>query len=301
MRVLVLGGEGMLGHKVFEVLSGRFDTLATFLSPNGPWREFPQYAGVPEARLLAGVDALRFDTVAAAFEQARPDAVVNCVGVIKQLKEASDPVLTITLNSLLPHRLAALCVEHGARLVHMSTDCVFSGRKGAAYSEDDLPDPDDLYGRSKLLGEVDRPGCLTIRTSIIGRDFLKQDALLEWFLSNRGRTVKGYRNAVYTGFPTQVLARIIGDLLADQPGLDGLVQIASAPISKYALLVLLKDAMALDIEIEPFDDEPCDRSLSAARFVAATGYHIPSWDEMAAELAADPTPYDEWRLAHVPA
>ena len=130
MRVLVLGGEGMLGHKVFEVLSRRFDTAATFLDPEGPWREFPQYAGVPEARLFAGVDALRFETVAAAVEQARPDAVVNCVGIIKQLKEASDPVLTITLNSLLPHRLAALCTERGARLVQMSTDCVFSGRKG---------------------------------------------------------------------------------------------------------------------------------------------------------------------------
>ena len=125
---------------------------------------------------------------------------MNCVGIIKQLKEASDPVLTITLNSLLPHRLAALCTERGARLVHMSTDCVFSGRKGA-YTEDDLPDPDDLYGRSKLLGEVDRPGCLTIRTSIFGRDFLKQDALLEWFLSNRGGHVRGYRNAIYSGFP----------------------------------------------------------------------------------------------------
>ncbi len=182
----------------------------------------------------------------------------------------------------------------------MSTDCVFSGRKGA-YTEDDLPDPDDLYGRSKLLGEVDRSGCLTIRTSIFGRDFLKQDALLEWFLANRGGRVKGYRNAVYSGFPTQVLARIIGDLLADQPALDGLVQIASAPISKYALLMMLKEAMALDIEIEPFDDPPCDRSLSAARFVRATGYRLPSWEEMVAEVAADPTPYDEWRLAHVSA
>ena len=300
MRVLVLGGEGMLGHKVFEVLSRRFDTAATFLDPEGPWREFPQYAGVPEARLFAGVDALRFETVAAAVEQARPDAVVNCVGIIKQLKEASDPVLTITLNSLLPHRLAALCTERGARLVHMSTDCVFSGRKGA-YTEDDLPDPDDLYGRSKLLGEVDRPGCLTIRTSIFGRDFLKQDALLEWFLSNRGGHVRGYRNAIYSGFPTQVLARIIGDLLSDHPGLGGLIQVASLPITKYDLLTRLRDAMALDIEIEPFDDPPCDRSLSAARFVAATGYQIPSWDEMVAELAADPTPYDEWRLAHVSA
>ena len=301
MRVLVFGGEGMLGHKVFEVLSRRFDTSATFLDRDGSWREFPQYAGVSEARLLGGVDALRFETVAAALEQARPDAVVNCVGIIKQLKEASDPILTITLNSLLPHRLAVLCAGLGARLVHMSTDCVFSGRKGGAYTEDDLPDPEDLYGRSKLLGEVDRPDCLTIRTSIFGRDFLKQDALLEWFLSNRGRRVKGYRNAVYSGFPTQVLARIIGDMLADQPTLGGLVQIASAPISKYALLTMLKEALALDVEIEPFEDEPCDRSLSAARFVAATGYHIPSWEEMVTEVAADPTPYDEWRLAHVSA
>jgi dTDP-4-dehydrorhamnose reductase len=298
--VLVLGGEGMLGHKVFDVLSQRFDTVATFLDPRGPWRDFPQYAGLPASRLLGGVDALRFETVVAALERTRPDAVINCVGVIKQLKEASDPVLTITLNSLLPHRLAALCAGLGARLVHPSTDCVFSGRKGG-YTEDDPPDPDDLYGRSKLLGEVDRPDCLTIRTSIFGRDFLKQDALLEWFLSNRGGRVRGYRNAIYSGFPTQVLARIIADLLADQPALGGLVQIASLPITKYDLLTRLKDAMDLDIEIEPFDDAPCDRSLSAARFVRATGYRIPSWDEMVAELAADPTPYDAWRLAHVSA
>jgi len=300
MKVLVLGGEGMLGHKVFQVLSRRFDTVATFLEPDGLWREFPQYAGLPESRLLGGIDALRFDTVVAAFERTRPDAVINCVGIIKQLEEASDPILTITLNSLLPHRLAELCSVRGARLLHMSTDCVFSGRKGA-YTEDDLPDPDDLYGRSKLLGEVDRPGCLTIRTSIFGRDYLKQDALLEWFLSNRGGRVRGYRNAVYSGFPTQVLAGIIGDLLTDHAALDGLVQIASEPITKYALLVKLKDAMQLDIEIEPYDDPPCDRSLSAARFLQATGYRIPSWDEMVAEVAADPTPYDEWRLAHVSA
>ncbi len=300
MRVLVLGGEGMLGHKVFQVLSLRFDTVATFLDSDGLWRQFPQYADVPESRLIGGVDALRFETVVAALEQTRPDAVINCVGIIKQLKEASDPILTITLNSLLPHRLADLCAGLGARLVHMSTDCVFSGRKGA-YTEDDLPDPEDLYGRSKLLGEVERPGCLTIRTSIFGRDFLKQDALLEWFLSKRGGRVKGYRNAVYSGFPTQVLARIIGDLLADQPTLGGLMQIASAPISKYALLMMLKEAMELDIEIEPFDDPPCDRSLSAARFVRTTGYRIPSWEEMVADVAADPTPYDEWRLAHVSA
>lgn len=300
MRVLVLGGEGMLGHKAAAVLARRFQVYASFRDPHGPWRDFPQYAGYPAERLLSGVDALDFTTVTSAVETVRPDAVINCIGIIKQLKEASDAVLTITLNSLFPHRLADLCVTTGARLVHMSTDCVFSGRKGA-YTEDDVPDPEDLYGRSKLLGEVDRPSCLTIRTSIFGRDFLKQDALLEWFLSNRGGRVKGYKNAIYSGFPTQVLARIIGDLLADQPTLSGLVQVASAPISKYALLMMLKESMDLDIEIEPFDDPPCDRSLSAARFVRATGYRIPSWEEMVAEVAADPTPYDEWRLAHVSA
>ena len=299
MKVLVLGGEGMLGHKVFEVLSQSFETLATFVDPEGPWREFPQYAGLPAERLLTGVDALRFDTITAALEQVRPDAVVNCVGIIKQLKEASDAVLTITLNSLLPHRLAGVCAEVGARLIHVSTDCVFSGRKGGSYTEDDLPDPEDLYGRSKLLGEVDRPGCLTIRTSIFGRDFLKQSALLEWFLSNRGGRVRGYRKAVYSGFPTQVLARIIGDVLESHPGLSGLVQVASLPITKYDLLVMLREAMALDIEIEPYDDPPCDRSLSATRFVAATGFTIPSWEEMVLEVAADSTPYDEWRLTHV--
>ena len=265
----------------------------------GSWRGFPQYAASPAQRLIGGVDALDFPAVDAVLRRVAPDAVVNCVGIIKQLKEASDAVLTIRLNALLPHQLAVACGEVGARLVHVSTDCVFSGRTGS-YTEDDLPDPPDLYGRSKLLGEVvDRTNALTIRTSIFGRDFLKQDALLEWFLSNRGGSVRGYRNAIYSGFPTQVLARIIGDLLSGQPTLHGLVQIASEPISKYHLLQMLRGAMALDIDIEPYDDVPCDRSLSAARFVAATGYRIPSWHEMIAEVAADTTPYDDWRTAHV--
>jgi dTDP-4-dehydrorhamnose reductase len=176
----------------------------------------------------------------------------------------------------------------------MSTDCVFSGRKGN-YTEDDIPDAEDLYGRTKLLGEVNRPGCLTIRTSIFGRDFLKQSALLEWFLSNRGGQVRGYKNAIYSGFPTQVLARIMADIIEYYPELSGLYHIASQPISKYELLVKIRDAMNLDIAIEPYDDPPCNRSLSAARFVGATGYRIPEWDEMIAELATDPTPYDEWR------
>ena len=297
MRVLILGGEGMLGHKVFQVLSQRFDAYATFRDVRGPWATFPMYVTVEPRRLLAGVDALDFSGVVRAMGQARPAVVINCIGIIKQLKEASDPVISLTLNSLFPHRLADLCAVAGARLFHMSTDCVFSGRQGN-YCEDDVPDAEDLYGRTKLLGELNRPGCLTIRTSIFGRDFLKQNALLEWFLSQRGGRVKGYRNAIYTGFTTQALAQIMGDLITGHPQLCGLYQVASRPISKHDLLVKIRCAMKLDIEIEPYDDPPCDRSLNAARFVTATGYRIPDWDDLIAGLAADPTSYDEWRAQY---
>ena len=300
MRVLILGGEGMLGHKAFQVLSQRFDTYATFRDARGAWATFPMYATVEPSRLLGGVDALDFSSIVRAIGQGQPNVVVNCIGIIKQLKEASDPVISLRLNSLFPHLLADLCGAVGARLFHMSTDCVFTGRKGN-YSEDDTPDAEDLYGRTKLLGELNRPGCLTIRTSIFGRDFLKQSALFEWFLSHRRGRVKGYKNAIYTGFPTQTLACIMGDLIADHSQLSGLYQIASPPISKYDLLLNIRDAMKLNIDIEPYDDQPCDRSLNSGRFVAATGYRIPEWDELIAELAADPTPYDEWRTKHAAA
>ncbi|MGB8214531.1 MAG: SDR family oxidoreductase [Anaerolineales bacterium] len=294
MKILILGGEGMLGHKVFQVLSRRFDTYATFRDVNGLWMKFPMYLQAEAGRLLGGVDGMDFETMVHAMEQVQPDVVINCIGIIKQLKEANDPIISLTLNSLLPHRLADLCGAAHARLFHMSTDCVFSGNKGN-YTEGDFSDAGDLYGRSKYLGELNREGCLTIRTSIIGRDFLKQNALLEWFLSKRGGTVRGYRNAIYSGFPTQVLARIMGDLIEQHPQLSGLYQIASQPISKYDLLVRLRTAMKLDITIEPYDDPPCDRSLNPAKFLQATNYSIPTWDAMLAELAADPTPYDEWR------
>jgi dTDP-4-dehydrorhamnose reductase len=300
VRVLVLGGDGMLGHKAFQVLAERFEASATFRDPHGAWRGFPQYEGVPQERLLGGVDAARFDTVAAALERTRPDAVLNCIGIVKQRKEASDAVLSITVNALFPHRLAELCDHLGARLVHVSTDCVFSGRKGK-YTEDDAPDPVDLYGRSKLLGEVDRPGALTLRTSIVGRDYLKSTALLEWFLSNRGGRVNGFRNAVYSGLTTTALARVVAELIERHRELGGLWHVASSPITKYDLLRMLREAMGLDIEIVPFDDPPCDRSLDGARFEAATGLAIPSWREMVSELAADPTPYDAWRQAHAAA
>jgi dTDP-4-dehydrorhamnose reductase len=292
MRVLIIGGSGMLGHKIDQQLASRFETYTTFRGDPASWARIPQFRG--RDTLLGGVDVTRFETVGEAFNRVRPDVVINCVGVVKQLKEAHDPILSLTINSLLPHRLAALCAPTGARLIHFSTDCIFSGEKGQ-YCEDDVPDARDLYGRTKLLGEVGGANCLTLRTSIIGRDYTRTTSLLEWLISNRGGRVTGYRNAIYSGFTTLALARIVDELITSHAGLSGVFHVASEPLSKYDLLVKLNTALRLQIEIKPDEKFRCDRSLRGERLAGLTGLRPPTWDEMTADLMADPTPYDDLR------
>ena len=287
----------MLGHKLYQILSPQYETWATFRRPAEVAAELPVYADAPADVLVGGVNAFDFHSIVRTFRHVRPDVVVNCIGIIKQLQEARDPVVSLTINSLLPHRLADLCGVAGARFIHMSTDCVFSGRQGR-YTESDAPDAQDLYGQSKLLGEVDRPGCLTLRTSLIGRDFRKQTGLLEWFLSQRGRTVNGYRRMIFSGIPTKRFAEIIGALIERRPDVEGLYHVASAPISKCDLLTKIRDRLKLDIEIEAIDGPICDRSLDGSRFVKAMGYPIPAWDDLIGDVVADPTPYDGWRERH---
>ncbi|HRQ38295.1 MAG TPA: SDR family oxidoreductase [Chloroflexota bacterium] len=291
MKLLILGGQGMLGHKAFQLLSMHLETYAAFAQTNGPWTRFPMYQDL--TRTVTGVDARQFDSVVEAFAHVRPHVVINCVGIIKQLETAKDPIASLEVNALFPHRLARLCQATRTRLIHISTDCVFSGQKGN-YTEEDVPDPVDLYGRTKLLGEVNQPGCLTLRTSIIGRDFVKKVGLLEWFLSKRGQTINGFTHAIYSGLTTQALSIILYELIIHHPDLAGLYQVASQPISKYELLLKIRDALQLDIEVNPSSDFFCDRSLDATLFTQTTSIPIPSWDEMIDTLVADPTPYDTW-------
>ena len=291
MRVLILGGTGMLGHKVFQVFRERFDTWATAQSVHRPLSSCDLFDG---DRLLCGVDAFRMDSLTRAMAEVKPDAVINCVGIVKQLKAAKDPLVSLEINSLLPHRLANLCRACGARLIHMSTYCVFTGNKGM-YTEDDQSDAEDLYGRSKFLGEVDGPGCLTMRTSIIGRELRTSNGLVEWFLGNKGGKVRGFRGAIFTGYPTRVLAEIMADVLENHAALEGVYQVSSEPINKYDLLCQLNEAFGLGIEIEADDDLVCDRSLDSSRFREATGFQPASWAQMTRDMAADTTPYEEWR------
>jgi dTDP-4-dehydrorhamnose reductase len=286
-RVLVLGGSGMLGHKLWQVLDAHTEAFATLRddTPAGP------VAAVLDAgKTIGGVCADDVASVERALQASDASVVVNCIGVVKQDERAGDPLAAIRVNSLFPHELAAVCAGRGARLIHVSTDCVFSGRRGG-YNEEDVPDPPDLYGRSKLLGEVAAHRCLTLRTSMIGRELGGAQGLLEWFLSQQGTTVGGFRRAVFTGLTTLALSELVAELIEGYPDLDGLWHVSAAPIDKLALLELTREAFGVDIEIEPRDEPVIDRSLDSSRFRARTGWAPRSWPDMLRQAAQDSTPY----------
>ncbi len=284
-KILILGASGMLGHQLCKVLSRRMDLWGTV---QGQPQDYANYQLLPQERLIGGVDALKIEKVEEAICQVEPQAVVNAVGIVKQRDEARQAIPSIQINALFPHLLAEVCQRKQVRLVHISTDCVFSGQKGQ-YTEADMPDPVDLYGRTKFLGEINQPGSLTLRTSIVGWELAGRSSLLEWFAAQRGRSIKGYQRAIFTGFPSSVLAALIGDLIETRPDLFGLHHVASQPISKYDLLVSLRDALGWkDIQIEPDTNFHCDRSLVGLRFERLTGWQPPSWQTMIAALA------DEW-------
>lgn len=280
-RVLILGGAGMLGHRLAADLRQDFEVWVTL---RGSVQAYERYGSFDPNRTLGGVDVLNFDAVTEVMGTVRPDAVINCIGIIKQLAAAKDPFLSVSINSLLPHRLHRLCRASGARLIHFSTDCVFSGRTGN-YTEEDPSDALDLYGRSKFLGETVGEGALTIRSSIIGHELGSASGLLEWFLSQRGRQVPGYRRAFFSGFTTHEMARIVRMVLTEHPALSGTFQVSSERINKYDLLTLIRQAYGIDVEIVPDDKVEIDRSLDSTRFRRLTGYAPPTWPEMIAELA----------------
>jgi dTDP-4-dehydrorhamnose reductase len=247
--------------------------------------------------LLGNIHADDHATIGNAIENTDPDVVINCIGIVKQLPAAQDPLLSIAVNALFPHQLAKICRSKNIRLTHVSTDCIFSGKKGC-YTENDPSDAQDLYGRTKYLGEVGYPNCLTLRTSIIGRELGTSHGLVEWFLSQQGKTVPGYKNAIFSGLTTNALAGIMDELISAYPDLHGVIQVASRPISKYDLLVLIKQVYGLQIEIIPDEMVVNNRSLDAVKFRKETKIKIPSWEYMIEEMYLDPTPYSTFRGNH---
>ncbi len=282
MRVLILGGDGMLGHRLLRQLRERHEVRVTLR------RDLQAYAELglfDQGNALPGIDVRSDERLLEALAAFRPDAIVNAVGIVKQRDEAKHALPSIEINALLPHRLALIARATHARLIHLSTDCVFSGRDGG-YTEASPSDAEDLYGRSKFLGEVHGARCLTLRTSIIGTELSRKAGLLEWFLAQNG-TIRGFRRAMYTGFTTAEMSRVIGMLLERLPEAGGLYHVSSDPISKFDLLRMVNERLDHSVRIVPDDDFVCDRSLDSRRFRAEFGYTPPSWPDMVGELAAE--------------
>ncbi|MFA6957680.1 MAG: SDR family oxidoreductase [Thermoanaerobaculia bacterium] len=280
-RLLVVGGTGMLGHRLVLEASPRLETWWTTRGDGGAARNV-----LPTSRCLARIDVTAPGQLENALDSVRPTVVVNCAGTVKQRADVSAGEM-IRANALFPHALADACDAIGARLVHLSTDCVFSGSEGDrpyGYDENAVPDAADLYGRSKLLGEIDRPGHLTIRTSMIGPELSRHTGLLDWFL-RASPPVAGYRRARFTGLTTPVLSRLLIRLAIDQPRLVGVYHLAGPAIDKCSLLLMLRNRLRPGVDVRPDETVSIDRRLDGRRLAAAAGIAVPSWPEMIDELA----------------
>lgn len=281
MRILVVGGDGMLGHQLLKTLQLRHEVrvaLRQDLSVYRPYNLFNQ------ANSYAGIDIRRADDLMPILVDFQPQAVINAVGIVKQRKDAKDVIPSLEINALFPHRLALMCEAIKARMIHISTDCVFSGKKGQ-YTEQDISDAEDVYGKSKYLGEVSSANCLTLRTSIIGLELARKTSLIEWFLAQRG-PIKGFTRAIYTGLTTLEMSRLIENMLLNFPDLSGLWHVSSEAINKYDLLTIFAKKLGYEhIQIEPENEFVCDRSLLSNNFRKITGYIPPTWNDMLGELA----------------
>jgi dTDP-4-dehydrorhamnose reductase len=279
-RILLLGVNGMLGNAMFRFLSSHSDVIVFGTSRDNNFKNY--FSEHFSDNIISDVNAENYDSLIRVFAEVQPNVVINCIGLVKQLAVVNDPLRTIPINTLLPHRLAALCQTTGSRLIHFSTDCVFSGAKGN-YSESDLPDAIDLYGRSKLLGEVGYPHTITLRTSMIGHELSGHRSLLGWFLNQQG-SVNGYTHAIFSGFPTVELANIVYKYVLQNKTLHGVYHVASSPINKFDLLNLISKVYKKKIEILPSDELSIDRSLNAERFNRETGYNSPEWDSLVQKM-----------------
>jgi dTDP-4-dehydrorhamnose reductase len=276
LKVLVVGASGMIGSTVLRVLSENRDWEVFGSVRDESVKRF--FSTFISERLIAGVNVENQDSLIKIFDQIRPDVVINCAGLTKHKPEAEDPLVSIPINTLMPHRLSGLCKLVGARLIHVSTDCVFSGAKGG-YVEFDFADARDVYGKSKALGEVHEPHAITLRTSTIGHELQTQFGLLDWFLSQEGRCT-GYTRAIFSGLPTVVFAQVVRDVVIPQKELFGLYHVAAKPIAKFDLLKLIAEVYGKTVAIVPDDKLVIDRSLDAERFHLATGYVAPEWPEL---------------------
>ena len=260
MKVLILGATGMIGSALMCVLSknNTFDLVGTSTDD-----KLNKIINIKlKSNLLTVFNFLNNNNLEDLITKVKPDVIINCIGIVKQSSAIDDNISTIYLNSILPHKLSEISLKLNIRLIHLSTDSVFSGKKGF-YNEEDDPDPVDFYGRTKLIGEITKNNSLTLRTSLIGHEFFTKNGLLEWFL-NQEKECYGYRKAFFSGFTTISFAKIIESILLKQKDLKGLYHISSNIISKYDLLKIISKSYTKNIEILENNAFAVDRSLDSS-------------------------------------
>ena len=274
--ILVVGATGLIGSTIYKYLSAnpKFSVFGSIR--NSSDKRF--FSSSLSSNLLSRADASDYQNWNNIFKKIKPDIVINCLGITKHLKGGNDPLVTIPMNAYFPHYLNALCQEYDARLIHISSDCVFSGNRGG-YLEDDTPDAEDFYGKSKALGEILDGPAITLRTSTIGHELHTNFGLLDWFLGQKG-SCQGYKKAFFSGVPTIELARIIEEYVIPGPKLQGLYHVGANKISKFDLLTQIACEYGKKIEIIPNTTFRIDRSLNSDRFYEATGYKPPSWMQL---------------------
>lgn len=287
-RVLVLGAGGMLGHMAMRVLSTNHHTYGTTRSSKKEQTKLSKF--MTTDRWIENVDVRNLAQIENVIEQIQPDVIINCIGLVKQKMDSHSYIESIEVNALLPHQLHRIAERQKSKLLQISTDCVFTCTPGIKY-QDDVPDARDLYGVTKMLGEVNYGNALTLRTSIVGRQVYGSESLFEWLLSQRGRTIDGYRNAKYTGLTTQALCEIIDFLIRERMDLCGIWQVSSDEISKYELATKLNEQLSLNMEVRENHEFSCDRRLDSEAFRRETGIRIPSWNEMIKQFADDQYAY----------
>lgn len=282
-RILILGGDGMLGHQLFEVLVENGHEVKVTLRKKANHDDGINLYTKETAFYNVNLpDLKRLEEIFIIF---KPDVVVNAIGIVKQRNSSKESIPSLEINSLFPHKLAELALNYKIRAIHISTDCVFDGEKGG-YTEEDYCTAKDLYGISKFLGELHGQNCLTLRTSIIGLELKRKSSLIEWFLAQEN-DVFGFKNAIFSGFTTKELSRIINNMILKYPKARGLYHVSMEPINKFDLLSIYNKNLGKDINIKQQTEFKCYRDLDSSKFREEFNYIPPSWEKLLNELAVD--------------
>jgi dTDP-4-dehydrorhamnose reductase len=283
MRILILGASGLIGHKLLQELSMDFEVFGTLHKSKDSYGNISLFSG---HNIIDNVNVAEFEVLKGILYAVNPDIILNCVGITKRKDEINDSFKALTINSVFPHQLAIWAKNKGKRIIHFSTDCVFDGKVGN-YDESSLTTAEDIYGRTKALGEIRYDHTLTIRSSFIGQELFGKTEFLEWLMSQKGKQVKGFRNTLYSGVSTIFMARVVRNIILNYSNLSGLYQLApEKPISKYDLICIAKEKYNLNVDIVQDDEHVHFPTLNGSKLRREINLIVPSWKEMMTELSS---------------